>query len=113
MRPNDLLLRCYAERLPDGQWQAFCLDLTLAAQADSWPEVSQKLNAMIFDYVHDALVGKDKDFAHMLLTRRAPLKYWLKFYSFVLLSKFGALHEGVQRLFCPPISLEPRVHNHA
>ena len=39
--PNEtkqLLLRCYAERVGD-QWQAFCLDLSLAAQGDTFMEV--------------------------------------------------------------------------
>lgn len=80
MKPNGLLLRCYAECI-DGQWHAFCLDLCLAAQGESFQEVRRMLEAMIKEYVVDALVGADKEFAGMLLRRPAPLKYWVKYYA--------------------------------
>jgi hypothetical protein len=107
VKPNQLILRCYAEQLHDGQWQAFCLDLTLAAQGDSFRDVHQKLAAMIKEYVFDALAGADKEFAFSLLKRRAPAKYWVKFYSLVFRHRLGLLKNGVARLFCPPIPLEP------
>jgi predicted RNase H-like HicB family nuclease len=112
MKPAELLLRCYAEK-KDGQWQAFCLDLCLAAQGDSFQEVKRKLGDMIAEYVGDALGGRDKDFAAELLMRRAPFKYWLKFYYFLTLSKVGALHDGVRRMFCQALPLEPTKLKHA
>jgi hypothetical protein len=112
MHPRNLTLRCYAENL-DGQWQAFCLDLSLAAQGDSFQDVKEKLSRMISEYVYDALAGEDKDFAYALLRRRAPAKYWAKFYLFVALHKIGALHDNMKRLFCPPLPLEPQKFKHA
>jgi hypothetical protein len=71
MKPTQLLLRCYAEKVGD-QWQAFCLDLSLAAQGDTFAEVKDKLDAMIAQYVYDALVGDDREYAHQLLTQTRP-----------------------------------------
>lgn len=79
MQPNDLLLHCYFER-DDGVWLAFCLDFTLVAQADTFDEAQRKLEAQIREYVMDATVGEDRKHAAYLLRRRAPLKYWAKFW---------------------------------
>lgn len=80
MRPNQLILRCYAER--DGAlWMAVCLDLSLAAQADSYEEARRKLDAQIHDYVREAL-SQDKEHAAYLLTeRKAPLSEWVRYYA--------------------------------
>lgn len=111
MKPNQLTLRCYAEKLSDGQWQAFCLDLCLAAQGESFADVRKKLNDMTREYVYDALAGKDKEFAFKLLRRRAPLQYWVRFYFLLSLQKIGMVKDGMARLFCPPIPLEPTTHH--
>ena len=66
MKANELILRCYGEKIGD-TWQAFCIDLNLAAQGDSFPEVKAKLNQQIYSYVYDALVGEDKEYADQLL----------------------------------------------
>lgn len=98
MKPTQLLLRCYAEKVGD-QWQAFCLDLSFAAQAGTFAEVKDKLDAMVFEYVFDALAGEDRDYAEQLLIRRAPPCNWLKYYWYCVLSRTGAIHSLV--------SLEP------
>lgn len=78
MRAEQLVVRCYAE--PEGsQWVAVCVDLSLAAQADSFAEVKTKLDYQIREYVFDALAGEDRAHAHYLLTRKAPLRFWLKY----------------------------------
>lgn len=79
MRAKKLLLRCYAERTND-VWLAFCLDFSLGAQADTLDEARAKLEAQIRDYVRDALNGQDRAYAPVLLSRRAPLVYWLKYW---------------------------------
>jgi hypothetical protein len=112
MKPTQLLLRCYAEKVGD-QWQAFCLDLSLAAQGDTFAEVKDKLDVMIAEYVYDALVGEDREYAHQLLTRRAPLRDWIKYYWYCLLSKAGAIHEEARRLFTSLVPLEPSSRCHA
>lgn len=90
MRPRELVVRCYAEQT-GRQWVAVCLDFSLAAQADSFEEVKAKLEAQMREYVYDALVGEDREHAKYLLTRRSPLRFWLRYWLVVLLSK---LHNG-------------------
>ena len=106
MKPKDLILRCYAER-KDGQWQAFCLDLCLAAQGESFEEVKRSLEAMIREYVVDALAGVDKEFAGKLLRRPAPLKYWLAYYAYLTLFKIGVMGDHFKRLFIETMPLIP------
>ena len=107
MKSTELMLRCYAER-KNGIWQAFCLDFTLAVQGDSVEEVKNKLESQILEYVHDALVGKDKKHAKDLLERKAPLKYWLKFYFFIALYHVQKAQQDFVRLLELPIPLAPQ-----
>jgi hypothetical protein len=64
-----------------GQWQAFSLELGLAAQADSKGEAKRKLEAMIHSYIEDAIIGEDQVHGYELLSRkgtwRVYLLYWL------------------------------------
>lgn len=70
-------LRCMAYK-EDGLWVAVCVDLSLAAQANSFDEVQHKLNEQIKDYVIEAI--EDKDYGHQLLTRKSPVSIMLKYY---------------------------------
>lgn len=112
MKPNNLLVRCYAEKSGDS-WQAFCLDLCLAAQGDSFKDVRKKLDAMISEYVFDALVGEDRDYAEQLLKRRAPLYQWLKYYFYLFLIKVVHVKNGLPRLFSETMPLTPYKNSHA
>ncbi|MGH8473068.1 MAG: hypothetical protein ACREVJ_11560, partial [Gammaproteobacteria bacterium] len=107
----QLLLRCYAEKVGD-QWQAFCLDLSLSAQGDTFMEVKDKLEAMVAEYVYDALAGEDRDYAEHLLARRAPPRDWLKYYWYCMLISAGALHVEARRLFTALVPLEPSSRYH-
>lgn len=86
MRVNELLLRCYAERIGD-QWQALCIDLNVAAQADTFEEVRQKLDQMVYSYVYDALLGEDRVHAEDLLSRKSPLRFRVKYNCYSLARK--------------------------
>lgn len=86
MRPKTLELCCFAE-YADNQWSAMCLDFCLAAQADTAEEAIAKLDSQIKDYLKDVLEGEDSVYGRDLLNRRAPLKYWLKYYYIALLCK--------------------------
>ncbi len=79
MNSKQLTLKCYAE-YKENVWSAICLDFNLAAQGDTFEETKQKLESMIFDYLHDIFEGEDKNFAGQLLNRKAPLEFWLRYY---------------------------------
>jgi hypothetical protein len=88
------ILKCYA-KYDEGQWIANCLDFDLAAQADSFEAAKTKLENMIKEYVFDALVGEDKDYAQQLLSRKAPLLEWLKYYFYLVMCRFTHARKGV------------------
>ena len=100
---KDLLLRCYVKQ-EKTYWVAICIDLCLAAQAESQTEAQKKLEAMISTYIADAF-GKHKAYAKQLLARKAPLSqrafyYWI-FFLANLRSLFGQTksHTAKERIF--------------
>jgi hypothetical protein len=110
LSPSDLVLRCYAER-EQGKWQAFCLDLCLAAQADEFDDAKRKLEEMILSYVYDATVGEDREHAAYLLTRKAPLWHRAKYYVYLALQNLGMLGENVRRTFQEALPLTPTLRH--
>ncbi|HEX9626110.1 MAG TPA: hypothetical protein VGA00_04160 [Acidiferrobacterales bacterium] len=111
--PVELVVRCYAEKSGD-QWQAFCLDLTLAAQADTLQEAKGKLEAMIHEYIDDALSGEDRPHAQELLSRKAPAYYWARYYWFMFLCKVISIRCGLRSFFNEPLPLRvDSPYNHA
>ena len=79
IKPQHLILRCYAEK-KGNVWQAFCLDFNLAVQGDTAGQVRAKLHEQITEYIYDALEGEDQAYAGQFLKRRAPFKFWAKYY---------------------------------
>lgn len=73
------VLRCFAEK-SEGQWTAVCLDFSLAAQADTAEEAIKSLNSQIESYIHDAFEGDDLAHREALLSRRAPVSLWARYY---------------------------------
>jgi hypothetical protein len=88
MNPAQLIIRCYVEK-EDELWIAVCLDFCLATQGDSLNEAREKLENQIADYVYDALAGEDSEYASSLLTRKAPLNFWLRYYWLKFKSVFS------------------------
>ena len=103
MNPKELIVKCYAEQ-ESGCWVAVCLDFNLASQGDSFGEVKSKLEAQIYDYIYDALAGEDKPYSAQLLSRRAPLSFWLKYYFIKL--KIAVWH-STGRIFHETMPLIP------
>lgn len=106
--PLRLVVRCLAQK-QDAQWQAFSLEFGLAAQADSFAEVKRKLDAMIQDYLYDALVGEDREHACALLSRRAP--WWVfarYYYARIISSARDSMNGDGLRTFGEPWGLEPK-----
>lgn len=112
IRTKNLMLRCYANKDGD-QWQAFCIDLCLASQGDSFPEVKQKLEHMMVEYVYDALAGEDREFAEQLLNRKAPFGQIATYHWIKLMHHLGIFHDGIHKLFKEPMPLVPQHHAHA
>lgn len=108
MKPKQLFLRCLADRR-DGQWQAFCLEFDLAAQAETFEEATRKLEAQIAEYVFDALAGEDSAHADQLFSRSAPLHLWARYYWYGLLKRLN-LQDGFRR-FKETLPLVPRNHS--
>ena len=94
MKSEQLLIRCLAQRNKN-QWEAFCIDFCLAAQADTLEEAKQKLEAQIFDYLESALCGEDRQHANQLLNRKAPLSIRVKYALAALNSTWERFNEPV------------------
>ncbi|WP_426576784.1 DUF1902 domain-containing protein [Xenorhabdus stockiae] len=62
----------------DNIFIAACLDLSLAAQADSIDEAINKLEAQVNDYLEEA--ASEREYAKQLINRKAPLSMWLKYW---------------------------------
>lgn len=107
--PGQMILRCYAEQ--KGQlWQAFCIDLNLAAQGSSLHEVKHKLHDQIGEYLYDALSGEDRKYAAQLLSRKAPIKFFAKYYYIKTLCQAKIVHDGIRETFNEIVPLAPAYH---
>lgn len=104
MRPQELIVRCYAEKKGD-TWQAVCIDLNLAAQSHSLEHARKKLNSQIAEYVYDAVAGEDQEYAAELLSRKAPLSLRLKYHRIKTIHQVMRLKDGC--LFNLPMPLIP------
>jgi len=80
-------LICYAEG-HDGDWEAFCLDLDIAVQGESFEAVYRALNEAISLYSRSVMDLPTSERAH-LLDRPAPLSLRLRFLGYVLRSVFS------------------------
>lgn len=109
MKPRDLLLRCYANRDGD-QWQAFCIDLCLAAQGESFQEARHKLECMAEEYIYDALADEDREYAEELLSRKAPLYQRLTYHYYRVMHHLGMLRDHFHKRFKYPLPMVPRDH---
>lgn len=83
------ILRCYAKK-EQAQWVAVCIDLGLAAQADSLEQAKHKLESMVETYIQEA-VGVHRQYAKQLLTRKSPLSQRLEYYFIKLSCQLNAL----------------------
>ena len=114
MKPTDLILRCYAQKEDGDLWVAVCLDLTLAAQGETFEEARKKLHEQITDYLFDALEGEDQDYAPAFLTRKAPAREWARYYAIKaqcklqhLVYRTHSIFNGSVRLFKEAMPLRP------
>lgn len=97
MKSPDLILRCYSKP-SQGQWVSVCIDLCLAAQADSEQEARAKLFEQIESYVEDALTI-DRKAAPMLLSRKAPLIQRFEYYFLYTVQQMRILKRHIGHVF--------------
>lgn len=91
-------LRCMAYQ-QNGVFVAACLDLSLAAQADTMPEAMSKLDAQVRDYLEEAF--SEPAYTKQLLNRKAPLSMWIKYWIIAFRIFFGK-KQGPSKLFSEP-----------
>lgn len=70
-------LRCMAYKQGE-VFVAACLDLSLAAQADTMQEATRKLEHQVKDYLEEAY--SEPQYTKQMLRRKAPLSMWLKYW---------------------------------
>jgi hypothetical protein len=83
----------------DGVIVAACLDLSLAAQADSMQKARDALEEQIADYLQEA--STEPEHSDALLHRPAPFSLWVKYYRIALLMKLN-LPKGPASVFTEP-----------
>ena len=86
-KPHHFVLRCYGYKDKRGKWYGVCLELNLAAEANSVDELRKKLNEMIGSYIDTVLDTGDKASIPDLFRRRAPLMDWL-YYGIIRLNQY-------------------------
>jgi hypothetical protein len=107
--PIKLVIRCLLEQVDDDQWQGFSLEFGLAAQAETAQDAKRKLESMIDSYLRDALTGEDRKHAYELLSRKATLAVFVRYYfawSKIHLARFASGTTSI--IYCEPLALEPR-----
>jgi hypothetical protein len=108
IRPICLVVRCLLEQDGD-QWQAFSLEFGLAAQGESAQQVKLKLESMIEWYVHDALIGEDREHAYELLIRRkVRWPIFLRYYLVWAASHIVMLRTRFGMIYREPLPLVPK-----
>ena len=97
MKKQKRVFRCYAKHT-GGLWVACCIDLTLAAQAETLTEAKRKLHAQMVDYIREAYTI-DRAHTAALMNRKAPLVSRLEYYVACLFGHLGKVKNGIYSHF--------------
>ena len=97
MKSKDLILRCYVKKA-DTHYVAICIDLCLAAQADTEKQARAMLTGQIEAYVEEALTV-DRQFADELLNRKAPIYQRIEYVAILTASKIHLIKVGIAHAF--------------
>lgn len=82
-------LQCYAKGTPEG-WEALCLDLDIAVQADSLADVTESLKEAIGLYFK-TLEDLPEEDRIRLLSRQVP--FWLRAKIYANVALYRLLHK--------------------
>lgn len=94
-KPQQLILRCYGYKNKQDIWYGVCLELNLAAEADTSRELKTKLNGMIESYINTVLETDDKESIPALMLRRAPLSDWACYHLICLLNYISEIPDRI------------------
>lgn len=89
MKPENLVLRCFAEQDKDGTWFTMCIDLNLYARGDDFKEARAKLHRFMAEYLNDAV--SHSEHTYHLVRRKAPLYFFARYYWIALLCNIGVV----------------------
>lgn len=85
LKPKEFVLRCYGSKDSRGKWYGNCIDLNIAAEADTVPELRQKLGQMITSYIETVFDTDDADSIPDLFHRRSPFLDIMRYHLFTML----------------------------
>ena len=88
---SNLVLRCYGHTINTGKWYGVCVDLNIAAEAESVDQLKKKLFKQILSYVEAVLDTDDHGSIPDLFERKAPLSDWIKYYFIKSIISIGEL----------------------
>ncbi|OGP20062.1 MAG: hypothetical protein A2054_01315 [Deltaproteobacteria bacterium GWA2_55_10] len=91
MKPQNLILRCYAYRTSRGTWVAKCIDLNIAEEENSLLKVKKSLEEAITGYIDAVLDTEDKASIPSLLKRKSPIRDRATYYGIYLMSKVRSI----------------------
>lgn len=100
MRSTQFQLRCYVEQQGD-LFVAVCIDLSLAAQADSMDQARQKLEAQVVDYLNDVLNGPERAHIQDLLPRKSPFRQRLRYQYIRAMCKLARMLDVIPKSHKP------------
>ena len=78
--PDRLILKCYGYKIEENKWVGICLNFNLAVEAESPEGLVEKTAEVVASYIETVLDTKNRESIPELLSRRAPIGDWLKYY---------------------------------
>ncbi|WP_237584859.1 type II toxin-antitoxin system HicB family antitoxin [Proteus sp. G2660] len=85
----------------NGTYIASCLDLSLAARGDTIEEAVNNLDLQVKDFIEE--LKKEPKYAKQLLSRKAPLSMWFKYWVLAFRILFNKKTSHKAKLFDEPI----------
>lgn len=103
---REVVLRCLLEQDEPDSWFAICLDLNVYARAGNAGQARACLHREIASYLEQAYTSDRENFAD-LVPRRAPLRFWARFYLAVLQDRIGGPKSANAEGFRETVPLVP------
>ena len=82
LTPANFVLRCYGHQISSGKYYGVCLELNLAAEAESVDQLKKEMGSMITSYIKTVLDTEDHESIPNLIQRPAPALDHFKYHLF-------------------------------